>query len=160
MPDAVLSDNYRKSELSYAYLHALAAICGYTCQKGPDPDVDSVDAMIGAKGAYLHVQLKATSSPMIREDGLHFQLGRKNYDDIRNPFTPTILVVLELPEEQDEWLECDAEGLVMRRRAWWKSLKGSPDIETDSKVIIMPESQKLDPDSFRLVMDMASRWEI
>lgn len=160
MPDAVLSDNYRKSELSYAYLHALAAICGYTCQKGPDPDVNSVDAIIGAEGADLHVQLKATSSPTIREDGLHFRLGRKNYDDIRSAFTPTILVVLELPDDPDEWLECDAEGLIMRRRAWWKSFKGCPDIETDSKVIIMPESQKLDPDSFRFVMNMASRREI
>ena len=160
MPDAVLSDNYRKSELSYAYLHALAAICGYTCQKGPNPDVNSVDAIIEAKGADLHVQLKATSSPTIRNDGLHFQLSRKNYDDIRSAFTPTILVVLELPKEPDEWLECYAEGLIMRRCVWWKSLKGCPDIETDSKVIVMPESQKLNPDSFRHVIEMASRREI
>ena len=161
MPDAVLSDNYRESELSYAYLHALAAICGYTCQKGPDPDVDSVDAIIGAKrGLSLHVQLKATSSPTIRDDGLHFRLSRKNYDDIRSAFTPTILVVLELPQDPGGWLECDAEGLIMRRCAWWKSLKGFPQIETGSRVIIMPESQKLDPDGFRHVMEMARRREI
>ena len=161
MPDAVLSDNYRKSELSYAYLHALAAICGYTCQKGPDPDVDSVDAIIGAKrGMYLHVQLKATSSPTIRDDELHFQLGRKNYDDIRSAFTPSILVVLELPEDPSEWLECDADELIMRRCAWWESLKGFPQIETGSRAITIPKSQKLDPNSFRHVMEMASRREI
>lgn len=69
-------------------------------------------------------------------------------------------VVLELPEEPTEWLEYYAEGLIMRRCAWWKSLRGCPDIETDSKIIVMPESQKLNPDSFRHVIEMASRREI
>ena len=35
MADAILSNNDRKAELSFAYLAALAAKAGYTCQRGP-----------------------------------------------------------------------------------------------------------------------------
>ena len=44
MADAILTDNDRKAELSFAYLAALAAKAGHTCQRGPQPDVDSIDA--------------------------------------------------------------------------------------------------------------------
>ena len=46
--DGILRENDRKAELSYAYLHALAAKAGYTCQRGPQPDVDSVDSVVRA----------------------------------------------------------------------------------------------------------------
>ena len=42
--DALLSDNQRKAEISHAFLAALAARDGYSMQRGPDPDVDSIDA--------------------------------------------------------------------------------------------------------------------
>lgn len=35
MADAILTDNDRKAELSFAYLAALAAYAGFTCQTGP-----------------------------------------------------------------------------------------------------------------------------
>lgn len=66
MDDAILSDNDRKAELSFAYLVALAAHAGYTCQRGPQPDVASVDATIRSgdeTGTQFDVQLKATSTP-------------------------------------------------------------------------------------------------
>ena len=50
MIEPYLSENDQKEALSYAYLHALAAECGYSCQRGPQPDKDSVDATIRAKG--------------------------------------------------------------------------------------------------------------
>ena len=158
MTNAVLTDNDRKEALSFVYLNALSAIAGYTCQGGPQPDRNSVDAIVwggSPTSPQIHVQLKSTSSPDRKSDGLHFQLSRKNYNDLRNSHNPFILVILELPEHQSDWLDCGPERLIMRRCAWWLSLKGHPEIETDSRVVVIPESQRLDVDALKLLMDMA-----
>ena len=66
MTDAILTNNDRKAALSFAYLAALAAKAGYTCQPGPQPDVDSIDATIRSGDLMrtgFDVQLKATSTP-------------------------------------------------------------------------------------------------
>lgn len=80
MNDGILSDNDRKAELSFAYIAALAAHAGYTCQRGPDPDLASVDATIrsgDASGTQFDVQLKATSTPSRGGDGLHSGCPRR-----------------------------------------------------------------------------------
>ncbi len=159
MSTALLSDKDRKAELSFAYLWSLAAFAGFTCQPGPQPDRDSVDAIVKAGGSMrpqIDVQLKATSSPRRLSDGLHFQLRRKNYDDLRaSRMCPIILVVLELPEDPSDWLDCDTERLVMRRCAWWASIAGDSATDRDSKTVVLPESQSLNPDAMQSLMDEA-----
>ena len=149
MTDAILPDNERKAELSFAYLAALAAKAGYTCQRGPQPDVDSIDATIRSGDSMrtqFDVQLKATSAPDRKDDGLHFRLSRKNYDDLTAArMTPLILLVLELPSDEAEWLECSVEHLVMRRCCWWTSLSGSEPMDAGSKTIVIPTAQRLGP---------------
>lgn len=159
MTDAVLADNDRKEELSYAYLSALSAMAGYTCERGPVPDRDSVDASLKAGGLLrpqIDVQLKATSSASRSRGNLHFRLARKNYDDLRIlRMCPIILVVLELPEEQSDWLQSDAERLILRRCARWLSLRGHPEIAMESTTVYIPESQLLDVDELVRLMDLA-----
>ena len=159
MTDAVLADNDRKEALSYVYLSALSAIAGYTCERGPYPDRGSVDASLKAGGSLrpqIDVQLKATSSVIRNTGSLHFRLNRKNYDDLRIPrICPIILVVLELPEDPSDWLQSDAERLILRRRARWLSLRGDPEIATDSTTLYIPESQLLDVDELIRLMDLA-----
>lgn len=149
--DAILTDNYRKEELSFVYLSAICAVAGYTCQRGPTPDVDSIDASVKSGGhirVQIDVQLKSTSSPDLRRGNLHFRLRRKNYNDLAAPRQiPIILAVLELPRSQDEWLSCNADELILRRRLWWTSIMGEQQISAGSKTVIIPESQSLTPDS-------------
>ena len=163
MPTDVMSDNQRKAELSFAYLSALCAMAGYTCQRGPTPDDDSIDATVrtrGSKRPVFDVQLKATSSPIWYADGLHFNLKRKNYDDLREDRSlKIILLVLELPSNFETWLECGPEQLVMRRCAWWEWLSGYPGIDTDSKVVVIPESQRFSLDAMSVLMERIRRGE-
>ena len=161
--DAILTDNYRKSELSFACLSAICAMAGYTCQRGPDPDLDSIDAIVKAGGfarPQIDVQLKSTSTPDLKGGVLHFPLSRKNYDDLAGlRQNPAILAVLELPPDPAEWLNCDAERLILRRRLWWTSLEGSPPIHTDSRTVRIPQSQFLTPDSLKeLVAEARERF--
>lgn len=161
--DGLLSENDVKSELSHAFIYALAVNGGYTYQPGPRLDRISVDAMITSgerSKPQIDVQLKATASPKIYEDGLHFRLGAKTYDHLRElpRRNPIILVVLELPKNRNDWLDCDGEGLTMRRRAWWLSLAGYPEISTKSKTVTLPQSQLLTPDSLNDLMSKAQEW--
>ena len=121
---------------------------GYTCQRGPQPDVASVDATIrsgDASGTQFDVQLKATSAPNRRTDGLHFRLSRKNYNDlvVGDRMTPLLLIVFELPPADADWLECTYEHVVMRRCGWWTSLAGRYPTEGETTTIIIPERQRI-----------------
>ena len=104
-----------ESELSIAYVHAVAAKAGLATEF-TRVDVDSVDLTIGGKGklskdSVLHspkidIQLKATINKNVNGDGsISFNLPLKNYDDLRaNCLVPKILVVLFLPKDENRWL--------------------------------------------------------
>ena len=164
MVEPYLSENHQKEAFSYAYLYALAAECGYSCQKGPQPDTDGIDATVRAKGGMrtqIDVQLKATSSPVVRAGALRVRVTRKQYDDLREKRqTPLVLVALELPGAREDWLAWSPEELVMRRRAWWTVLEGSLPIETSSTSVQLPGDQLLSPHALRKIMARAARGEL
>ena len=159
MDEAILTDNDRKAELSFAYVAALAAHAGYTCQRGPQPDVASVDATIrsgDASGTQFDVQLKATSVPSRGTDGLHFRLSRKNYNDlVADRMTPFLLVVLELPPADADWLECIVEHLTMRRCGWWASLSERAPTDGETTTIVIPEDQRIGASGMTPLMALA-----
>ncbi len=110
-----------------AYVKALAARAGFTTSV-PQPDRDSVDLRIMAGGSCrpaLDLQLKATANLAEPKAGvLRFRLPIKNYNDLRvETQTPRLLVVLELPPDESQWMTLTADELVLRRRAYWMSLQ-------------------------------------
>lgn len=158
MNDALLHAPDRKAELSFAYLGALCAYVGYTCQRGPQPDRGSVDATVRAAGTMnpqFDVQLKATAVPDRKDDGLHFRLSANNYADLAEPerTSPILLVVLELPAREEDWLSCTERELALRRCAWWKSLRGAVQTDQQTITITIPNEQRLVPDTLQHLME-------
>ena len=155
MTSATMSDNDRKAELSFACLSALSSVAGFTCQRGPQPDAFKVDAILRSGRNQIDVQLKSTSSPRRLRDGLHFQVDRQLYDTLRDESRsfPIILAVLELPKERTQWIERTPESLMLRRCLWWDSLTGYPEIQSGTKVIVIPETQQLDPGALERLME-------
>ncbi len=145
--DAILTDNQRKAEMSHAYVSALAARAGYTLQRGPEPDSDSVDATLRSGSPsreMIDLQLKATAAPDEKSDGLHFRLKRKNYNDLAmQRAVPLLLVVLELPADESEWMDCTPERLILRKCGWWLSLAGNDCVEAESRTVVIPRSQRI-----------------
>jgi Domain of unknown function (DUF4365) len=165
-----LTENEQKQQLSVAYVHAVAARAGYTCQV-KTVDEDSVDLEIGASG-YLHhqavlrsprieVQLKATSSPQLRTNDLTFRLPSKNYRDLRETtLVPRLLVVLALPRNPAEWIETSEECMISRRCAYWVSLLGRAETTNVKTVSIsLPRSHLFNGDQLRGLMERVSRQE-
>jgi hypothetical protein len=160
MTDGLLADTDREEALSRAYVQAIAAGAGYVVWTA-DFDRDGVDVEIKAGGAMrpsLGLQLKATINLGSATDGVfRFPLKRRNYDLLRIPTqVPRLLIVLDLPKDEKEWLHVTAEELTLKRCAFWTSLADFPDTEnTDSLTISIRNDHRFDVQSLRSLMDQS-----
>ena len=168
----LLDENNIKCELSYAYLHAVAARVGCECQiAGRHSDGMGVDARVHVRHQFqadsvsrftVDVQLKSTSAEMAYDgDRIVYRLGRKNYDELRDTRVPhaQILVVFFLPGNAAEWLACDEGALVAKKCAYWLSLHGAPQIEAATRRVFIPRANILSEVGLRVLLARFSREE-
>lgn len=171
----MLITNDIKSELSYAYLHAVAARAGFGCKTGSRLDdnaaIDAIVSVFQKLGSdslltdfAIHFQLKATARPFgERRDGtIAFPLPRNQYDRLRNPETGSqkLLAVLELPEAEEDWLDVGAEELICRRCMRWVSLRGAPDVEAETNVTVyFPTENRMTVETLTEIARRISRRE-
>ncbi len=164
----MLPPNEIMSELSYAYLHAVAAKAGFSCKGTPRPvDNAGVDAWISWKEQLdprsvhteddVRVQLKATTKSPAEEDGKlsYFLEDVARYDQYRTRrgHFPVLLVVLFLPADSTTWLEVSDKELLTRRCAYWVSLWGAPPTRnTSGATVRLPRSNMLTPNNLRDVI--------
>jgi len=171
-----LTANNIESELSYAYLHAVASKAGVGCKIGSRHDDNAgIDAELTGwglfpNGGYLNeidikVQLKATiKQPTEEGEYLPYVLkGINRYDDLRTETisTPRILVVLFLPQDERDWLSLDDDSLILRKCAYWVSLRGAkPSNNQTVQKVYLPKSQRFDPDGLLSLMAQLSHNKI
>ncbi len=162
-----------ESELSYAYLHAVASKAGVSCEvAGRHEDNAGVDARLVGWAPFpnggwreevdLKVQLKATiKQPTTVGDTLSYGLsGISRYDDLRSEAlaTPRILVVLFLPEKAENWVTHTDDALSLHRCAYWVSLRGAkPSTNKTAQTVYLPKSQRFDADGLISLMGALSR---
>jgi hypothetical protein len=171
----VLLNNDIEAELSYAYLHAIAAHGGFSCSL-TDRHLDNagVDAIVHEDGRFLetasllssfdiHVQLKATFQvPSENGNRYSYSLSVPRYNKLRNPDvnSPRFLVVLYLPRNSEEWLSHSEDCLVAKRCAYWVSLRNAPESGNPAhQTIYIPTSQILSTSSLTDIMTRVSRRE-
>jgi len=153
-----MSPQDRESELSYAYLHAVASSAGAACQQTTRThDNLGIDAALslthdfGARAVFtemnLNVQLKATrKQTATTASGIAYPLEIDEYDRLRRPthLSPRLLVVLFLPTDEREWLDVSVESLMIRRCAYWLSLQGAPESpNVTNKTVYFPAEHAL-----------------
>lgn len=149
--DGLLSATDEEEAYSLAYTSAVAAKARYVIAL-MNYDRDSVDIQFSAGGEYrpkIDAQLKATKNlgvPNLNGE-FSFHLKSKNYDDLRIACqTPRILIVLDLPDDPETWMEVSPEELRIRKRAYWVNLRGLPETSNSSgKTIYIPEKNVFDP---------------
>ncbi|QYG04812.1 DUF4365 domain-containing protein [Janthinobacterium sp. PAMC25594] len=171
-----LSDQNVESELSYAYLHAVAAHAGASCSSsGRHMDNAGVDATITGWGPFpdggyrqevsINIQLKATIK-VPAEVGSSFSYsldGISRYDDLRTDAMalPRILVVLFLPKTRDKWITHADDALSLHKCAYWVSLRGAqPSTNATSQVVYLPKSQRFDVAGLSVLMAAISRNDV
>jgi hypothetical protein len=162
-----------ESELSYAYLHAVASHAGMSCVVGTrHEDNNGIDATVTAWGPFedggylsevsLRVQLKATTTELLSKEGnfSYFLKGVARYDDLRTPTVSIarILLVLFLPPDAEMWLEHSSQRLALRRCAYWQSLRGAPPTTNESGVTVkLPIAQEFNAQALRRLVARLSR---
>lgn len=167
----MLTDNDIKEELSYAFVHAIAAHAGFGCDR-PGKDRDSIDAVISAGGfleqdsilasPVIQVQLKATAcEPFDLESNFSFPLPIKNYNDLRShSMAPRLLVVVTLPMIKQDWLSLTEDALVAKRCAYWAILKGLPPTQNKrTQSVLISRNNQFTSQTLRKMMVNASRQE-
>lgn len=160
-PYGNLHSGQTKEQYSIAYVHALATRARCKIQ-GLDVDDEQVDLTIRQKADHLQfsrvavdVQMKCTSQNVVRDDGLHFSIKRKQYDGLRERgVLKKILVVLAVDLEFDNWMSFTPNNLLMRGAAYWIGMDGLPDITSDSTTLILPDSNRFDVEQ---LLEMLSR---
>jgi hypothetical protein len=136
----VLNENNRQAELSYAYLHGVAARAGFACfgtngrpgvpAMGARLDVaERLDSQSLLTQFSLEFQFKATSRRLpVVDSKVSFPLEVDLYDSLRaTAGLPRFTVLLSLPEEPERWLTVSAEELIAHRCARWVCLLGAPE---------------------------------
>ena len=123
-----------------AYAHAVAARAGYVTAVY-DLDRDGIDLRIQAGGDMrpaLELQLKATINLGTPKDGaFQFPLRSRNHNLLCIPTqTPRLLVVLDLPRDEQQWMTVTSDELIIRHRAYWANLSGREETRNDSSVTV------------------------
>lgn len=160
-----------ESELSLAYLHAVAAKSGFSVDV-PRIDNDSVDAVVSARGKLavdsvkksprIEIQLKASINAVSNLHGtIPFQISLKNYDELRaDTVLPRLLVLFSLPRDEMEWLVLHPDKLIMQKCAYFLNLKGMSEIaDVDSPTVYIPIVNMLTPASLMNLMIKSSKLE-
>jgi len=150
----------KKEQFSNAFIAAIASKCGFRMSK-PDVDDDSIDWTLSGKGGSgsvrspkLDIQLKCTALELGIENDFSFDLKVKNFNDLvpSHVMVPRILVVVLVPESENEWLEQTEEELKIRRCGYWVSLRGESESTNASSVTIrLPRNQMFDPDGLNTI---------
>ena len=158
----------RKEQFSHAYVHAIASVAGFGVSV-PRVDNDSIDLELSGRSVNglplrprIEVQLKCTSNQILRGDQVVYPLKRKNYDELRitSILVPRLLVVVLVPESEEEWLRHSEEELAMRRCGYWVSLAGWTDTPNTSTVSIsIPRANRFDVTGLRALMTRAGHRE-
>jgi hypothetical protein len=160
MNDALLAKTDRQEAFSRVYVAAIAASAGYVTAN-MDFDRDGVDLQIRAGGSMrptLDLQLKATINLGVAQEGVYrFPLKRRNYDLLRvQTMIPRILLVLDMPETEADWLQVSAEQLILRRCAFWTSLAGFADTQNQESVTVsIQEKNQFDVAALCALMERA-----
>ncbi len=149
--------------LSRAYVFALAARCGLTCNaRGMDYGIDlCLNEVRGSGNRYseagvqLDVQLRNTTLARISATEVSYDLDVRTYDDLREvrARVPRILVVYVFPEDEAEWLTWSEEQLVLRRSAYWVSMVGRPAVvNTRSIRLAIPRANQFSVEGLQAIM--------
>ena len=143
--------NAQKEQFSFAFVGAIAAAAGFKFGPSPQPDDESIDAVIrsgGGRFPQIDLQLKCTAALSPDAETWSFPLKVKNYRDLRveDCMIPRILIVVSVPEDAANWVESDDSQMSARHSARWISLRGAPRSDNSETVTVeIPRANRMSP---------------
>jgi hypothetical protein len=160
----MLPRNQRQENISRAYVRAIAALPGVICGDvatdfGIDMYLRSVTERDGQyidSGDQLDLQVKSSSLSTVTETEVVHDLEIRSYDVLRQnrPRCPRLLVLLVVPAEEGEWISQSLDELIIRRCAYWHSLRGAePATTTKTTRITIPRTNVFSVEAVQRMMN-------
>ena len=166
----MLPENDVKEALSIAYVQAVCGMAGYSYAKdskdyGMDITVNDVikrkDGSVFPSGHRVDIQAKATTDDASSDEPiLKYRIKNKNYNDLRfdDPGTPRILVILFLPKERSSWIDQSVDRLIMKKCAYWVSLKGCSEVKKEGLTTVeIPRENIFSAEQLKSMMERIKR---
>ena len=153
--------DHKKERFSLAYISAVAARTGFDLVE-PRVDVDSIDGTLishTGRRPRIEFQAKATARDVVGAEAVTFTLPVKNYDDLRaEVIIPRLLILVVLPEREEDWLTHSEDSLILRHCGYWLSLAGEPERGNIATVTVrIPRHQRFDPIALEALMNKANQ---
>jgi hypothetical protein len=133
-----MTRNLRQEALCRAFIHAIAARAGMSVSLpnadfGIDmtlSDIINLNGHFLESGTKIDVQAKSVVQREGVIDSVRYDLDIRAYNALRltSVAVPRILVVLVLPQDERDWSSQSEDELVLRRCAYWLSLKARPPV--------------------------------
>lgn len=166
----MLTRAHRQEALSRAYVHAVAAHCGFACSgRELDYGIDltvygirRVGSRYSESGVTLDIQAKSATGATLTGSHVLYDMEVKAYDDLRDPavLRPRLLVLLVLPDDEVAWTEHTEDHLLLRRCAYWMSVRGMPATANVTTVrVAIPRTNLFSPDGLRRLMTLIAKQE-
>ena len=162
-----MTPEQQKEEISKAYVSAVAAQCLFKIAHWSQ-DSGCVDLTLAATGVLgdgtysgpkLDIQMKCTNDTTRMHDKfVSWKLDRDHYDILRTrAATPTILLVLTIPNDVGKTIEVTVNELIVNHCAFWIQLTGMPAIKGKTKTVRIPKTNIFSPAQLLKIMTTISR---
>lgn len=161
-----MTEAHTKEQISRSYVNVLAARVGMTISTASldygfdgtfkDIEYDPETKEYGETGFGIDYQLKATVNAKEKDGCIKYSLEVKNYRKLikTRVGTPRILIVYSMPKDPSEWVTVRKEETLLRKCAWWCSLKGLPEVANSERVTVtIPADQQLTPEALETLMN-------
>lgn len=141
-------------ELATAYVQAVAAAAGATIAVSRDYGVDGTlkpivrtdDGRYVETGFAADFQLKGTTTALIGEELVRYDLNVRNYDLIvtrEERAVPYFLFVVCFPSDPREWVVEHVDRLILNATAFWWTRRGERSTNTASVRVEIPLANRL-----------------
>lgn len=157
---------HKQEAFSRAYIRAVSAVAGCAVSV-PEPDHDKLDFTIYSRHRgtvktkpKVDIQAKCQLKPAgTLADPIPYVLDLETYDNLRDPMVsdPRILVLVIVPQDENEWLEQSEEEMSLKHCGYWLSLKGAAEsTNSTSQTVYIPKQNILSPDCLTEMMQKIS----
>ena len=163
----MISREHTQEALSLAYVHALAGRAGLNIAAKPifDYGIDGYFYRVKMRGRErvetgnpVRFQMKASIDWEHEEEHVVYDLEARAHRTIaeREPGeVMTILILLCLPRDEDQWLTGSETEMYLRHRCYWFRTDEPPTDNVSKRRIRIPRANLLTPDSLQGIMTLA-----
>ena len=156
-------------DLQLAYVDAVVARAGYTCDHVRDSNDYGTDVLISDTmeedgsfsdtGAPVRCQLKASINFEVKREFVACDLEVEAYNKLVNPRRGfIILIVFKLPRDEKQWLSVNDDCMSLRNCCYWDRIVGEKSEKKNTKRVKIPRIQRFDPPAVAQILRLSREY--